>query len=244
MEKLSSFESYEFVEISSHAGVTTSQDTRRLIRRQAMSRAAAARRQRGTWGNRNRGQYPVSRPDLEEEANVEKKAAASGSVRMDSNSQQQGLKPVTRIRMAMPRSVPSSGYERMRMGYGFDLMDISALTTFHTGRITAQVLSREPHRLAHVLRCRQWSYFSFLPSRYGRSACLDDAAHCVAARVRQWMDTPSNPPDKGVLSLYSKSLTSLQNALGDPVTCLQPEVLCATVILAIYEVSRGLIPWI
>ena len=208
-----------------------------------MSRAAAARRQRGTWGNTNRGQYPISRPDLEEEAEVENEAAASDSARMDSNFQQQGLTSVTSVEMAVPGSVPSSGYERMRIGYGFDLLDLSALTTFHTGRITAQVLSREPHRLTHVLRCRQWSYFSFLPSRYGHSACLDDAAHCVAARVRQWMDTPSDSPDKGVLSLYSRSLTSLQSALGDPVTCLEPEVLCATVILAIYEVSRGPTPW-
>ena len=242
MEQTSSSESYEFIDVSSHAGVATGQTTRRLIRRQAMSRAAAARRQRGTWGNRNLGQYPVSQPDLEEEAGVENDAATSDSVRMDSSSQQQGLMPVTGIRMAMPGNVPSIGYERMRIGYGFDLLDISALTTFHTGRVTAQVLSREPHRLAHVLRCRQWSYFSFLPSRYGHSACLDDAAHCVAARVRQWIDKPLNLPDNGVLSLYSKSLTSLQSALGDPVTCLQPEVLCAAVILAIYEVSRGPIP--
>ena len=209
-----------------------------------MSRAAAARRQRGFSSNRNRRQYPVLLDHLEERAEVENEAAASGPVQMDLSSQQQGVTPMTRARMAVPANVRSSGYEGMRIQYGFDLLDISALTTFHTGRITARTLSREPHRLAHVLRCRQRSYFSFLPSRYGHSACLDDAAHCVAARLRQWMDNPSDPPDKGVLSLYSKSLTSLQSALGDPVACLQPEVLCATVILAIYEVSRGPMPWV
>ena len=238
-EQTSNSGSYEFIDLSSHAGVPTGQDTRRVIRRQAMSRAGAARRQRGFSSNRNRRQYPVLLDHLEERAEVE-----SGSVQRNPSSQQQGLTAMTRVRMAVPASVPSSGYESMRIRYGFDLLDISALAAFHTGRITARSISREPHLLSDVLRCRQRSYFSFLPSRYGHSACLDDAAHCLAARVRQWMDTPSDPPDKSVLSLYAKSLTSLQSALGDPVACLQPEVLCATVILAIYEVSRAPMPWV
>lgn len=199
-----------------------------------MSRAAAARKQRG-WGQHNRRQYP---PNLEEQG----EAAASGSARAEFNSRQRGLTSVTRARTAVPASVPSSGYESMRIDYGFDLLDLSALTTFHSGRITAQLLSREPLRLLHVLRHRQWSYLSFLPSRYGHNACMDDATHCVAARVRQWMSSPSEPPDGGVLSLYSKSLTSLQSALNDPILCLQPEILCATAILAIYEVSQGSMP--
>lgn len=236
MEQSSSSDSYEFIDCSSDAGVPTGQDTRRLIRRQAMSRAAAARRQRGFWGQHNCRQYPVSGSVLKGRAEAEIEAATSDSAPAHSNAQQRSLVPVTRARIVIPASVPSSGYESMRIDYGFDLLDLSALTTFHTGRITAQLLSREPSRLVHVLRCRQWSYFSFLPSRYGHSACLDDATHCVAARVQQWMSSPSDPPDDGVLSLYSKSLTSLQSALNDPILCLQPETLCATAILAIHEV--------
>ena len=240
MEQSSRSDSYEFIVSFSHAGVPPGNDTRRLIRRQAMSRAAAARRQRRCWGQKNRLQYPfvsVPRPDLEEQAEVEDEVATSGAVRADSDSQQRDLMPVRRARMAVPASVPSSGYESMRIDYGFDLLDISALTTFHSGRITAQLLAKEPFRLVHILRCRQWSYLSFLPTRYGHSACLDDATRCVAARVRQWMRYPSDPPDDRVLSLYSKSLTSLQSALDDPVLCLLPEVLCAIAILAIYEVN-------
>ena len=244
MEQPSSSDSYEFIDLSSDAGVPTSRDTRRLIRRQAMSRVAAARRQGGVWGQHNRRQFPTSGPDLEQHAEAKDEAAAVGSTQADSYSQQRGLMLATRARMVVPVSVPSSGYESMRIYYGFDLLDLSALTTFHTGRITAQLLSREPFRLPHVLRCRQWSYFSFLPSRYGHSACLDDAAHCVAARVRHWMSSPSDPPDDGVLSLYAKSLASLQRALNDPILCLQPEILCATAILAIYEVNQVLTPLI
>ena len=240
MEQQRTSQSYGFVDLSSGAGVPVGQDTRLLIRRQAMSRAATARKQRGFWGQHNRRQCPVSQPDPEEPTEVEIDAAASRSVRIGTSTQQQGLMPVTRARLAIPASIPSLGYEWMRIDYGFDLLDISALTTFHTGRITARLLSSEPLRLAHILRCRQWSYVSFLPSRYGHSACLDDAAHCVAARVRPWMMFPSDPPDEGVLSLYLKSLTSLQSTLNDPTLYLQPEVLCATIILAIYEVTRGI----
>ena len=238
MDQPSTSNSYAFIHLSSDAGVSTGQDTRRLIRRQAMSRAAAARKQRG-WGQHNRRQYP---PSLEDQGEAESEAAASGSARADLSSRQRCLMSVTRTKTVVPASVPSSGYESMRIDYGFDLLDISALTTFHSGRITAQLLSREPLRLLHVLRYRQWSYLSFLPSRYGHNACMDDATHCVAARVRQWMSSPSEPPDDGVLSLYLKSLTSLQSALNDPILCLQPEILCATAILAIYEVHQGYMP--
>ena len=237
MEQSSKSDSYEFINCSSDAGVPAGQDTRRLIRRQAMSRAAAARRQRGFWGQHNCRQHPVSQPAFKGQAEAEIEVAISDSARAHSIAQQRYLISVTKARMSIPASVPSSGYISMRIDYGFDLLDLSALTTFHTGRITAQLLSRDPSCLAHVLRCRQWSYFSFLPSRYGHSACLDDAVHCVAARVRQWMCSPSDPPDDGVLSLYSKSLTSLQSALNDPILCLQPETLCATAILALHEVN-------
>ena len=239
MEQSSSSKSYEFVVSSSDAGLPTDQGTRRLIRRQAMSRAAAARKQKGSWGQHNLGQYPVSYLDLEDKEGAGDDAAASERAREGSGRGQQRHTPAMTAKMTVPASVPSSGYESMRIEYGFDLVDVSALTTFHSGRITARLLSREPFRLAHVLQYRQWSYFSFLPSRYGHTACLDDAANCVAARVRQWMNSPSEPPCKSVLSLYTKSLTSLQSALNDPVHYLKPEVLCATAILAIYEVRRA-----
>ena len=238
MDQVSGSVSFEFIDSSSDAGVPTGQDTRRLIRRQAMSRVAAARKRQGNWGQRNRRQYPVSQLDLEgRQAEAGEEAAASTSGREDLVRQQQSIITVTKARMVVPASVPSSGYESMRIIYGFDLLDVSALTTFHTGRVTAQLLSREPHRLVHVLRYRQWSYLSFLPSRYGYSPCLDDAVHCVAARLRQWMSSPSDQPNDGVLSLYSRTLISLQSALSDPVLCLKPEVLCATAILSIYEVN-------
>lgn len=231
--------SFVFIDSSSDAGVPTGQHTRQIIRRQAMSKVATARKRSGNWGQQNRRQYPVSRLDFEEQAEAEvgREAAVSISGQADLSHDQKCLTKLARLRATVPPSVSSSGYESMRINYGFDLLDVSALTTFHTGRITAQLLAREPYRLAYVLPFRQWSYLSFLPSRYGHSACLDNAANCVAARLRQWMSSPSDPSNDGVLSLYSKSLISLQGALNDPILCLRPEVLCATAILGIFEAS-------
>ena len=243
MDQPSGSGSYVFIDSSSDAGVPTGTESRRLIRRQAMEKVAAARRKTGTWGQHNRRQYPISQLDLEKQAEAEREAATSTSTRPDLNHQQQSLIQMFEARTAIPRSLTSSEYESMKIKYGFDLLDVSALTTFHTGRITAQVLFREPLRLATILRYCQWSYFSFLPSRYGYSACLDDATHCLAARLRQWVIAPGDSPSDGVLSLYSKSLASLQSALNDPDLCLKPEILCATAILGIYEVSRLPIPW-
>lgn len=242
MEQTCSPLSYEFIDLSLDAGVPTSDETRRLIRKQAMSRAAAARKERGFWGQHNLRQYPVSSLGLEASTVPEGEGTAPGTEPADSTSRQPGVMQMASAKVLIPASVPSSGYESMRMEYGFDLLDVSGLTTYHSGRLTAQLLSREPLRLVHILRCRQLSYFSFLPSRYGHSACLDDAARCVAARVSQWMKLPSKTPNVGVLSLYAKSLHSLQSALNDSVLCLQPETLCATAILAIYEVKRPPIP--
>ena len=206
-----------------------------------MSRVAAARRQTRSWGQHNLRQYPESQIDLQGEEERKFEAAAPISANGDPGAPQQGLDAAELPKVWIPPNIRSSGYESMKINYGFDPLDVSALTTFHSGRITSQLLFQNPARLAHVLRQRQWSYLSFLPSRYGYSTCLDDAAHCVAARVRQWMSSPSDPPSSKVLSLYSKSLISLQSALNDPMLYLNPEVLCATHILAIYEVNLAIL---
>jgi hypothetical protein len=39
-----------------------------------------------------------------------------------------------------------------------------------------------------------------------------------------------------VLSLYGKALESLQDALNDPRQCIEPETLCATELLTLFEV--------
>ena len=263
-------DSFHFVH-STDASVPKTPRVRLLIRKQAMSRAAAARRLRGKNGKQVLRQchYPekvspkadnlespspplgkspgeleetLGPPQATNEAPQSTTEAPESLIEAPkfSNAAESPEREMAVI--AVPASLPSTGYESMRIRYDFDLLDLSALTTFHVGRITAQALSRQPARLKDILRCRQWSFFSYLPSRYGYSACLDDAARCVTARVRDWLSLPaegSRPSNGSILSLYTKALKSLQAALNNPDRRVEPDVLCATEILGIYEVSHG-----
>ncbi|KAL8762428.1 MAG: hypothetical protein Q9184_001556 [Pyrenodesmia sp. 2 TL-2023] len=85
-----------------------------------------------------------------------------------------------------------------------------------------------------MIRSRQWSYFSYVPLRYGNTTSLDDAVCCVAARVRQWITNPGRPTNR-VLAHYARAVRSLQRALDDPSQRFHPDVLCATQILSIFQ---------
>ena len=233
---------------------------RRIIRKQAMKDTAVARRQNGTYGKKNLRQLPMFIENADEIVQKQfesprwtwlgSKSPDNHALSKDNSepqSQHQKVKPRHEREVpahlrhqvsSIPASLSSTGYEAVRSQYDFDILDLSALTGFHTGPLTAKALSDNPSRLIDILHCRQWSFFAFIPSQFGHSPCLDDATRCVTARVRQWL-SPSPAPRASVLSLYSRALMSLQAALDDPQRCLKPDVLCATEILAIYEVVHG-----
>ena len=200
--------------------------TRKTIRKQAMVKAAAARREKGQHGKVNSRQYPVFVEIRQRHDGASSSSSKPNEPRVSSNEV-----------VSIPESLSSTGYESMRIQYGFDILDLSALTTFHAGHTTAHALRQDPSRLVDVLHCRQWSYLSFVPSKFGNTSCLDDAVRCVAAKVRHRLSSPTQPPSTVVISLYSKALASLQNALDDKKSCLEPDILCATELLAIYEVD-------
>jgi hypothetical protein len=122
------------------------------------------------------------------------------------------------------------------MRYNFDLLDLSQLTSFHINYATASRLASKPTMLTEVLGNRHWSYLNYLPSRLGHNSALDKAAACVAARVQQWLASPSEPVSYGILKLYSSALKALQAELQSSQACLRPDVLCATALLGVYEV--------
>lgn len=132
----------------------------------------------------------------------------------------------------------STGYEAIRIEQDFDILDLSALTTFSTGRVTAHVLKRRPYLLPEVLSCRQWSYLDFVPCRLGQSEVLDNAARCLTAKARQCLLHPDQRATVTVLRNYLKAIKSLQLALNDGQQSLEADVLCATQLLGIYEVGR------
>ena len=252
---------FHFVDWSDVTGPNQDPATRVLIRKQAMSKAAAARKKQGNWGKRNLGQsvvvvLPESQKIRERVRSIDSKSGADHRLPsppssissseseteyapMGRESEHEDTTPSLEQRLTCIHTVPpqmaSTGYEMLRMQCNFDILDLSALTTFHVGRLTTDGLYKFPTGLIDILRCRQWSYFSYIPSRYGHLSCLDDAARCVISRVRGWLNGETSPKAT-VLSLYSKALNSLQAAVNDSVLCTKPETLCATEVLSIYEV--------
>ncbi|PTB66125.1 hypothetical protein BBK36DRAFT_1200107 [Trichoderma citrinoviride] len=195
---------------------------RKQIRKQAMSRCAHDRRKRGGYGQHNLIQYPVGM--LQDEDSRERDASRKSASVF--------------VNPAISANLASCHYEKMRMRYNFDLLDLSQLTSFHISYATASRLANKPTMLTEVLGDRHWSYLSYLPSRLGHNSALDKAAACVAARAQQWLTSPSEPVSCGILKLYSSALKALQAELQNPKACLQPDVLCATALLGVYELLK------
>jgi hypothetical protein len=101
----------------------------------------------------------------------------------------------------------------------------------------ARVLASEPNPLPGVLLCRQRSYFSYIPSHFGHTVALDDAFRCLITVAHSKLVPSHRSSDGTILSNYSKALQSLQSAVSDRKTRYSTEILCATAILAVFEVS-------
>ncbi|KAF7190186.1 hypothetical protein HII31_08517 [Pseudocercospora fuligena] len=112
-----------------------------------------------------------------------------------------------------------SGYERMRFEYGIDLSMLTVLTNFNVGKSAITTLASDPARLPSLLILEpQYSYLSFVPSRYEHSAVLASATDCVIAKVRAALN-PGFQGDAIARRLYGKALRTLQEAINDP--CLR-----------------------
>ncbi|OCK85755.1 hypothetical protein K432DRAFT_448397 [Lepidopterella palustris CBS 459.81] len=212
---------FEFINHSPATDPFGDKANRTRIRRQAMRAAGIARKKRGNYGKHNLLQYPIFINSLPYFPN------------WDSYSKHTLTKSswITSI----PASPSSNGFELVRIKYGVDILSLSGLTAIHVGRAAACMLSSHQSLLVGLLQCKQWSYFSYVPSRYGHSPCLDDAIHCVAAKLQQMLLPSCQFSTSAVLSLYGKALGSLQAALDHPTLRLEADVLCATEILAMFE---------
>ncbi|QSZ29364.1 hypothetical protein DSL72_003878 [Monilinia vaccinii-corymbosi] len=152
--------------------------------------------------------------------------------------------------ISIPPSIFSpTSYELMLSKFGFDILELSTLATLHVGRSTRRALCQSPESIVHQMRTqKQWSFLSFMPTRYGHNACLSAAVDCVVARARQIISPPHQTSfwKPLVLAHYVTALERLQRALDSPTTRYEPEVLCATEILALYELLEpsGEAAWI
>jgi hypothetical protein len=138
---------------------------------------------------------------------------------------------------SLSAGMSAKGYELTSMKNDFNILDLSTLATLHVGRFTRGALSNSPENLIQQLRAKydpQYTYLSFLPARYEQVGILSDAANCVIARARNIV-SPNKNWEGAIVTFYLKALRSLQKALDDPRRQYQPDVLCATEILALYE---------
>jgi hypothetical protein len=113
----------------------------------------------------------------------------------------------------------------------------SLVNAHHQCNRASKILSSEPSRLLGVLSCRQRSYFSFIPSRFGQALVLDDAFRCLITVAHSILVPDHKSSHAKILSYYEKALHSLQLAVNDHRACYSAEVLCATAILAVFEAS-------
>jgi hypothetical protein len=223
-------------------------DDRKKIRRQAMSNAARARRQRGNYGKSNVGQLPEDVVDrlpnpVTENSHPGPPADTGRSADLPLRSMTPPANAIDLSKIvvpnyawsSVPRPMPSVGYELMRMQVDFDVLDLSSLATFHIGQAAARALAAQPDKLSDVLRFRQWSYFNYLPGMYGHDECLDLAVRCVSLRVRHYLGGEIQAQRETVFQYHAAALQSLGLAVKDPVRAAQAEVLCAAEVMAIYE---------
>ncbi|GKZ21563.1 hypothetical protein AbraIFM66951_005231 [Aspergillus brasiliensis] len=89
-----------------------------------------------------------------------------------------------------------------------------------------------PYTTASAYAVARW--LRFLPEFYGRNRTLDAAVNCFVAHHIGHM-TQNVQAVRYSRSTYVKALSALQRALDDHVQSVCPEVLCAVILLCMYE---------
>ncbi|KAK6199861.1 hypothetical protein LQW54_009843 [Pestalotiopsis sp. IQ-011] len=139
-------------------------------------------------------------------------------------------------------AVPLAGFERLFADVGFSVLHLDELIGAATRRVTDTSFSHGPSNLSPIIAQRE-SYFSHLPARYGRAACLDDALRCIAVKVRRVLSPEAAYAGAatdagGDAGLYGKAPRSLQSAITSD-SWADPDVLCAAELISVYELLEG-----
>ncbi|KAF2733052.1 hypothetical protein EJ04DRAFT_439889 [Polyplosphaeria fusca] len=199
---------------------------KRRIRQHTMRKVAASRKELGTYEKYNVGQYPVFTDNAPCTVKQDVQAVV---VPLDSSDDQ-------KEDCIVQWSMPAQGYERARILFDFDLISLSTLTSIHFNRASAKVLSADRSRLRLLLAsATDASYLVFVPQLYGQSTLIRLVVDCVLARAKQAVAEDACMHEQRILQLYCKALAALQSALMDKKRMFEPEVLCATHLLAIFE---------
>lgn len=229
---------------------------RTKIRRQAMKDVTAAKKQRGGWisyeteldSHQLKRFVALSRPMTPVKQSSELVSGENGHNRVqidaDCTTSVAFVRSPTRYMHsylpALPAPVLSitEDFAMLQLKSQFDILSLSALTTFETGRGTIQILAQRPDELKNILQSqyKQRSYFIHIPCRYGGGTCLDDAVWCVAHKAGESLLAHGPTSSRETIAFYVKALKSLNIALSDQSRQLDVDVLAATCILTLYEV--------
>ncbi|KAH8693575.1 hypothetical protein BGW36DRAFT_207431 [Talaromyces proteolyticus] len=118
-----------------------------------------------------------------------------------------------------------------------DLLLLAPLTTIHVGRAAIEYLSVNILQFVLPSYEKHASYVSHVPCRWGQEVALDHAVGCVVAAFHALhiRDNTQSLSKHKPLSLYTRALQFLQQALKDPKRSLSAETLCATELLCLFE---------
>lgn len=208
-----------FVEESGNADQTKSPTTRRKIRSQAKSAAPKMKKP-------IRFKFYTSETDTDQQL--------IPAARREKTSHQVESNDCIDTLFISPSS---TGYERARMIFDFDIMSLSGLTSVHVGKGSSLALL-EP-KIAEWTRVgKAASYLDFVPMYYSCSTLVRSVVDCTLAQYQYHLVPESMTTELEVLVLYEKALKELQDALKDPEKCVSEEVMLATAIFQVYEVCE------
>jgi len=189
--------------------------TKRQIRKQGAAHGWRARASKSKPHNRYNRSYapllPAKTKDTPDDRPPKEKAAQPTST--------------------VSRPLPSKGYEKLRIRYNADIVDLSFMADMDIGRAAVRVLHLQG--LPTVLRQKSQTYLSFLPSRYGHNACLDAAIECVTSRLSSISSNKGETRTTYVL--YGQALQIMRRAIYEE-KIYNADVLCASQLLGLFEV--------
>lgn len=215
---------------------TTSPVDRAKTRREIMQKVAQKRRAEPKHRHPNSRQLPVFIPSngLHESAAEYKQIQALDVAERPSQTKPDGVyihPDTTYLR------TPTTTYSAVLAKTNLHFLDLSLLTSVGVGRYTGQRLLESPQTIAHFFTGRNWSYFQYVPLHYQQSVLIRSAADCVLARVRCSLTPGDQRWELYALSAYSRALSKLQDAMDSTPQRITAELLCATQMLGLYEVS-------
>ena len=251
---------FEFV-VQSLEEPDLSKDTKTKIRRQAMKSVVHARKQStkavnracrkessssGSVGDRTEDavtgptKSTRNKPDRGRRSEASSHQPEVHSPLVHSPSGNQGLVPETYnyTDSQVPNMMPFSGLDLLISAYGIYPHDLSSLTTIHHNIVVCDIVRDDPGGARNLFFQRgdeDSSYFAFVGQRYGQSECLDAALRCLFSKAKSVLVPNNTITEAAILAQYGYALSSLQAAVSSP-SWADPEVLCATNVLAIFEV--------